>query len=271
MTRIRIVADDYGISPSVNAAIRDLIASGRINATSVMVAAPSFDREQARQLAGVSQRAALGLHLTLTAPFKPLSSTYAPTQDGAFLSLGRTAVAAIIGQIGAQNLEREIGAQIDAFTAAFGRPPDFIDGHQHVHLFPRIGTGLLAVMKRKAPGAWVRQCGRATGAVSFAARKAVFLDVLSQRFRARAAAAGVITNPAFAGAYDFGSGSDFATLFASFLDRLPDGSVVMCHPGEVDAELVRLDPLTAQREREYAYFKSDAFPALLAARGLALI
>ena len=45
--RIWLCADDYGISPSVNAAIRDLIERGRINATSVMVVAPSFHRSEA--------------------------------------------------------------------------------------------------------------------------------------------------------------------------------------------------------------------------------
>ena len=44
----------------------------------------------------------------------------------------------------------------------------------------------------------------------------------------------------------------------------------MCHPGKVDAELERLDPLTYQREREYAYFAGDAFPALLASQGVTL-
>ena len=37
----------------------------------------------------------------------------------------------------------------------------------------------------------------------------------------------------------------------------------MCHPGFVDAELERLDPLTKQREREYAYLAGDDFPAVL--------
>ena len=46
---IIICADDYGISPAVSAAIRDLIARGRINATSVMVAAPKFDSLTRRQ------------------------------------------------------------------------------------------------------------------------------------------------------------------------------------------------------------------------------
>ena len=45
--QIWLCADDYGISPSVNHAIRDLVGRGRINATSVMVVAPSFHRSEA--------------------------------------------------------------------------------------------------------------------------------------------------------------------------------------------------------------------------------
>ena len=45
--RIWLCADDYGIAPGVNAAIRDLVARGRLNATSVMVVAPSFSRAEA--------------------------------------------------------------------------------------------------------------------------------------------------------------------------------------------------------------------------------
>ena len=81
----------------------------------------------------------------------------------------------------------------------------------------------------------------------------MLLDVLSYSFRRRAGAKGVRTNSAFAGAYDFRREPDFAKLFPHFLHRLPPESVVMCHPGVVDDELKRLDPLTIQREREYAY------------------
>ena len=62
----------------------------------------------------------------------------------------------------------------------------------------------------------------------------------------------------------------FAKKFPSFLDDLPDGGLVMCHPGHVDDELIRLDPLTDLREREYAYLAGEAFPAVLAAGGFAL-
>jgi predicted glycoside hydrolase/deacetylase ChbG (UPF0249 family) len=44
----------------------------------------------------------------------------------------------------------------------------------------------------------------------------------------------------------------------------------MCHPGFVDAELQRLDPLTTLREREHAYLAGERFPAVLAAAGVAL-
>ncbi len=44
----------------------------------------------------------------------------------------------------------------------------------------------------------------------------------------------------------------------------------MCHPGFVDSELERLDPLTTLREREFTYFNSDEFPKVLAAHGVAL-
>jgi predicted glycoside hydrolase/deacetylase ChbG (UPF0249 family) len=51
---------------------------------------------------------------------------------------------------------------------------------------------------------------------------------------------------------------------------MPAGGLIMCHPGVVDAELERLDPLTTLREREYAYFLGDRFPEALKSRGLTL-
>jgi predicted glycoside hydrolase/deacetylase ChbG (UPF0249 family) len=146
--------------------------------------------------------------------------------------------------------------------------PDYIDGHQHIHVFPQISEALIRVAKHAAPHAWLRQCGRAIR--NNPDPKGLVLDALSRRFRRLAAAQGLRTNPAFAGTYAFRSRADYAKLFPKFLDGLPDGSVVMCHPGEVDAELSRLDPLTNLREREYAYFLGDEFPRVLSANGVAL-
>lgn len=272
--RIWLCADDYGISPSVNAAVRDLAVRGRINATSVMVAAPSFERSEALALNVVSAGGpgvAIGLHVTLTAPYHPLSSGFRPLHDGAFPSLGSTLARACLRSLSPAALMAEVGSQLRAFVECFGRAPDFIDGHQHVHLFPQVRDAVLKVAKQDAPNAWVRQCGRpAPHAYTIGDRKGLLLDLLSRRFRRRAAALGVRTNPAFAGTYAFRSRVDFAAMFPRFLEQLPDGGVVMCHPGFVDAELQKLDPLTTLREQEYAFFIDDSFPGLLARHGVAL-
>jgi predicted glycoside hydrolase/deacetylase ChbG (UPF0249 family) len=274
---IWLCADDYGISPAVNGAIRDLVLRGRINATSVMVAAPSFHRSEAVSLdllnAGVA-RVAIGLHVTLTAPFVSLSPGFAPLQNGAFPPLQDMLRRALLRRLSRKKLEIEIATQLGAFVTAFGRVPDFVDGHQHVHQFPQVRDALLDVVKEIAPNAWARQCGSAALPLRrrLSDKKGMLLDVLSRAFRKRAAALGVATNPAFAGTYNFTAATmpAFADLFPAFLDKLPAGGLVMCHPGKVDAELERLDPLTYQREREYSYFASEAFPALLVSQGVTL-
>jgi chitin disaccharide deacetylase len=272
LRRLRLVADDYGISPAVNRAIRDLIVRGRINATSVMVGTPSFAKSEADALVDVAAgRAAIGLHFTLTAPFRPLGAFRPASADGTFLSLRQMLARGLSRALDGRAAAAEAEQQIDAFGRAFGRLPDFIDGHQHVHLLPQVGDALLKVMKERTPAAWVRQCGRTSPFLKRGSHaKAHLLDVLSRRMKSRSATAGVPTNPGFAGAYNFGHRLSYDAVFGSFLDGLPDGGVVMCHPGFVDAELLRLDHLTAMREQEHAFFAGEAFPKLLAERGFAL-
>jgi predicted glycoside hydrolase/deacetylase ChbG (UPF0249 family) len=271
MRHIWLCADDYGISPAVSAAIRELIARRRINAASVMVVTPSFSASEATALhEAAASRAAIGLHLTLTAPFHPLTN-FAPRRNGAFLPLNGMAVCALMRRLDRLQLEAEIASQFVAFRNAFGRNPEYVDGHQHIHVFPQISDALLRVIKQEAPQAWLRQCGRATSAPkSLADPKGYILDALSARLRRLAAQHGLRTNPAFAGTYSFRPDADFSKLFDQFLDGLPDGGLLMCHPGKVDQELRELDPLTDLREREYAFFLSDHFPRLLAERGCAL-
>jgi chitin disaccharide deacetylase len=269
---IWLCADDYGISPAVSAAIRDLIARRRINATSVMVGTPSFSPAEAAALReAAATHAAIGLHVTLTAPFRPLAHGFAPLRHGAFPPLAAMAGRALARRHDPAVLETEILSQFAAFQKAFGRAPNYVDGHQHIHVFPQIGEALLRAVKQAAPQAWLRQCGRAAAAPkSLSDAKGYILDGLSRRFRRRAEQQGVRTNPAFAGTYSFRPGAVFEKLFPGFLDGLPDGGVIMCHPGKVDAELARLDPLTGLREREYAFFLGEDFPRLLAERGMVL-
>jgi predicted glycoside hydrolase/deacetylase ChbG (UPF0249 family) len=271
LRHIWLCADDYGISPAVSAAIRELVTRRRINAASVMVVTPSFSASEATALReAATSGAAIGLHLTFTAPFHPLTD-FAPQRNGAFLPLSGMAGRGLMHRLDSARLKAEIASQFAAFRSAFGRNPDYVDGHQHIHVFPQISDALLHVIKHEAPQAWLRQCGRAASAPkSFADPKGYILDALSARLRGLAAQHGVRTNPAFAGTYSFLPDADFSKLFDEFLDGLPDGGLLMCHPGKVDQELRELDPLTDLREREYAFFLCDRFPRLLAERGYAL-
>jgi hypothetical protein len=272
---IWLCADDYGISPAVSKAIRDLVVRGRLNATSVMVGTPSFDRSEAASLnvlnAG-TRRVAIGLHVTLTGLFKPMSVNFRPTRGGTFLPLSQLFLRGALRLLDRKRLALEVATQLKAFVTAFGRTPDFIDGHQHAHLFPQVREALLEVVKEVAPNCWVRQCGRAATLPRATDFKTTVLDGLSRKFQALAASKGIKTNPAFSGVYDFTTAgeADFARMFPDFLRELPPYSVVMCHPGFVDVELERLDPLTTQREREYAYLIGDEFPAALSAHGVVL-
>jgi predicted glycoside hydrolase/deacetylase ChbG (UPF0249 family) len=270
---IWLCADDYGISPSVNDAIRALILRGRINATSVMMAAPSLTAEEVDALETLNageKRVAIGLHLTLTAPFRPMSADFAPLRDGCFPPHPDLMRAAMARRLRPERLLIEIATQQRAFADAFGHLPDFVDGHQHVQLLPQVRDAFLKVVAETAPTAWVRQCSRARSARGLRDRKALALDVLSIGFKRKAKRLGIATNPAFAGAYDFKSKTGFAKIFPRFLAGLPDGGLIMCHPGLVDAELERLDSLTTQRAREFGYFNSDDFPNALAGHGVAL-
>ena len=271
--RIWLCADDYGLAPGVNAAIHELILRGRLNATSVMTATPHCGPDEVAALNALNSgktRAALGLHVTLTAPFKPLSEGFAPLRDGAFLPVNDLLKRSSARRLKVEPLTIEIATQLRAFIDMFGRLPDFLDGHQHVHLFPQVRNAFLKVVSEIAPTAWVRQCGRARPHRQLHDSKSLVLDMLSLAFRRQANRHRIATNPAFAGAYAFTPKADYAKLFPRFLKGMPDGGLIMCHPGFVDDELKRLDSLTTLREREFAYFNSDEFSDVLAAHGAAL-
>jgi len=274
LRRIWLCADDYGLAEGVNRAIRDLISRGRLNATSVMVVGPAIGRGQVTALqetAAASPRCAIGLHVTLTAPFRPLSMYFRPLDGGLFLPFAKLLRAGLLRRLDAGLVEDEVLAQLAAFKELFSRAPDFVDGHQHAQLFPQVRDGFLRAVKEAAPDAWVRQCGRRKPlGHRFGEPKAMVLDMLSAQFRKRAADATIAFNPAFAGAYDFSKPADFDRLMNGFVHDLPDGGLVMCHPGFVDETLTSLDPLTAPREVEHAYLAGDRFPAMLAANKVTL-
>lgn len=262
MKHVTLCADDYAIAPGVSAAIRRLIEAGRINATSVMTVFPGLAAEARRLDAAIAGRAvSVGLHITLTGGTAPLT----PWTDGTSLpQLSELVVKAFTGRIDRRAVAAEIDAQFEAFARAFGRPPDHVDGHQHVHVLPAIRGAVLKATRRHAPRAWLRDVRPVPAARIGLDLKGRLIGAFGHGLARDAARIGLATNGGFAGAYDFGADHDFAPLLAHFLKGVPDGAVVMVHPGHVDDPLTARDPVTHQREVEFEVLHGPLMPEILA-------
>jgi hypothetical protein len=146
--------------------------------------------------------------------------------------------------------------------------PDFIDGHQHVHLLPVIRREVLALFAGPlagpvaGAGAYLRVCWEPPGRIlarRLAVVKASVLAALSLPLRREARRRAIACNDSFRGVSDYGEAGTALKEFPRFLRGPGKRPIIMCHPGFADAELAAVDPLTAEREREYAYFASDRF------------
>lgn len=272
---ILLCADDYGLAPGVNAAIRDLIAAGRLTATSVMSLCPHW-AGGAALLRELADKADVGLHFTLTdqPPLGPLPRL---ARDGRLPPLGRLMGLAYGGRLDPVEIRDELSRQLDAFATAWGGPPAYIDGHQHVHQLPTVRDAVADALAA-LPGAYVRLCGEPATAIlrrGVAVPKTLLIGGLGGGLARLARARGIPANTRFAGVYDFATATPFADLLPRFLDTpgpAPDDRpLVMVHPGCPDDELRRVDGLVEPRRAEYEFLKGPAFADLLRRRGVRLV
>jgi predicted glycoside hydrolase/deacetylase ChbG (UPF0249 family) len=182
----------------------------------------------------------------------------------------------LLGQLPADEIGDEINRQLDAFVEGIGGAPDFVDGHQHVHVLPGIRAALLqALIERGWSGrVWLRDPSDQMTSIirrRIAIGKALTVQGLASGFGKAARAAGYAVNEGFSGFSSFDPARDAAADFASFFEALGARPVVMCHPGHVDSELRTLDPVIETRAQEYAYLASNRFLELLDSRAIALV
>lgn len=263
-----LCADDFAISPRVSEAIIDLLSQRRLSAASCMTASRHWPNVAPglRAFAGVAD---IGLHLTLT-DARPLGEMPSLARDGRLPPLARLLPAALAGRLDRAEITGEIRRQLDAFAAETGCMPDFVDGHQHVHLLPVIRDDVLALFAGPlAVGrSYLRICWeppRRILARRVAMAKTAFISALSLPLRREAARRGISCNDSFRGVYDFTDPESYPSVFPRFLRGAGQRPIIMCHPGLADAELAAADAVTVEREQEHAYFASDRFLADLAA------
>src|SRR5258708_29464045 len=101
------------------------------------------------------------MHVSLTAPFRPLTMHFQPLYGGMFLSFPKLLRAGLLRRLDPEIIRAELMVQLAAFNDLFGRAPDFVDGHQHAQLFPVVRDAFLSAAAEAAPTPSVSQGGRA--------------------------------------------------------------------------------------------------------------
>jgi chitin disaccharide deacetylase len=141
--RLLIVnADDFGISPGVNAGIIQAHEQGIVTSTSLMVRQPAV--EEATRYARGNPRLGLGLHVDLG--------------EWIYRDWQWHPVYQRVPMLDAAAVEAEVRAQLQLFRELMGREPDHIDSHQHVHrrqpaagVLERVGRELGLPVRGQAP------------------------------------------------------------------------------------------------------------------------
>jgi hopanoid biosynthesis associated protein HpnK len=265
MKQIIVTADDFGLCEEVNDAVEIAHRAGILSAASLMVSAPAARDAIGRALRLPSLR--VGLHIVLVdgRPLLPPEEIPALVDaDGTFPdNLVRAGVRWFLSAAARRQLEREIGAQFEAFRAS-GLALDHVNAHNHMHLHPTV----LGIVLRHAARAGVRFIrlpfeppapGERLGALALAP----WLRFMRRRIER----AGLRHNDSLLGLRHSGH-LDEARLL-DLLGRLPDGiTELYCHPA------VRRTPGLAalmpgyDNEAEFAALTSAAVADRLRALGL---
>jgi predicted glycoside hydrolase/deacetylase ChbG (UPF0249 family) len=141
-------ADDFGLSPGVNAGVARTHEQGIVTSASLMVRRPAA--AAAAEYARHAPALGVGLHVDLGEWVR---------RDGEW-----RAVYEVVQLEDAVAVEAEIQAQLDRFRALTGRDPTHLDSHQHVHKWEPVTKVLrgvatqLGIPLRQYLGG-VRYCG----------------------------------------------------------------------------------------------------------------
>jgi len=260
---VAVCADDVGLVDGIAETVVALAAAGRLHAASCVTTTARW-RRAAAVLGTASAAPELGLHFNLSegTPLARELRAVWPTFPG----LARLLAGAAVGTLPRAAIAAEFRAQTDAFAAALGRAPAFVDGHQHVHALRGVREAVLDVVATWPVVPAIRSTAHVRGPA--AALKRRVLEASGGRALERELVArGIAHNTVLLGAYGFAA-ADYRALVRRWLAAAPaEGALLFCHPGDVADGA---DAIAAARRREAAYLGSAAFLADLEAAGVTI-
>lgn len=242
--RIVVCADDFGFTDVACEAAIELAAKGAISAVSCAVDGAAAARH-ALALLAVSSGTSLGLHFNLTEP------ATAPAHARLDSWLWR---AQVMRSIDTAQVRAELRRQLSRFETLFARPPDFVDGHEHVHQLHAIAPLMIDELSARYGS---RIAVRSTQPLQFRGLKAgVIAQLGGKRLFQLLHAHGLTTNADFAGVYDFSRRIPYAHRMQQWLASIADLGLIMCHPERAPPER------TDARSLEYMFLGSETWHQL---------
>ncbi len=216
--RIVVCVDDFGFSDAACEAAIELAAKGAISAVSCAVDGAVAIRH-ALPLLAVATDTSLGLHFNLTEP----ATAPAHAKLGSWLWRAQ-----VMRSIDTTQVREELRRQLTRFETLFARPPDFVDGHEHVHQLHALAPLLIEELSARYG---TRVAVRSTVPLHFRGIKAgVIAHLGGKHLLDLLHAHGLTTNADFAGVYDFSPRIPYARRMQQWLTSIADHGLIMCHP-----------------------------------------
>ncbi len=279
MRRLIVNADDFGLTAGVNRAIIEGNRSGIVTSATIMANAKATD--SAIDLARSQPSLKTGCHVVLIDGV-PLTANLSSLTNGSPRfrnSLKKFAFAAVRGQIAAEEIQREVEAQIRKLQSC-GVTITHVDSHKHTHMFPHVLRPLLRAAKAcgiralrnpfepfrswplgmvlGTPGLWLRSAGVMT------------FQMFAAGFHRAVQEEGIVTTDGTVGIAVTGMLDQKKLL--RILEALPEGTwELVCHPGYSDSDLQAAGTrLTQSREIELTALTSAETKRTLVRRQIEL-
>jgi hopanoid biosynthesis associated protein HpnK len=242
MAKLLIVnADDFGLSPGINAGIIEGFEKGILTSASIMVNAPAF--EEAVKLAHAHEGLGIGVHLNVVRGKAVVSATEIPSlvdAAGRFLRSPMSLCCDLLrNRVDLNQLSREFSGQIErAFKA--GLRPTHLNSEQHVHMYPPIFARVIQLAENYGIRAvrWTGQYPRLGALIRWRRRshKDLLVNLCARLCRKQLKGSAILSNDYFYGLLE--TGSLTTDVFRGILPQLRDGvTEIMCHPGYIGRDL----------------------------------
>lgn len=271
MKRLIVNADDYGLTATVSAGIRQAHQEGIVTSTTAMMNLAGVEDEIQTALR-TCPKLGLGVHLVLTAgkPLLPVKEVPSITAISGTDGFPKLAVLSKSGaKLNAEEVKAEWRAQIEKFIRAAGRRPDHLDSHHHTsYLTPPLFGAMLELAREYDCAIRMPLAGEIDLKLLLGDHASDSVDQVVQFLLPMLLASTDVRRPNCSEMGFYDQQATLATLHA-IIDRLPKGvTEIMCHPGQPDETLSQITGYNRQRAVELSLLTEPELKKRLSAAGV---